>query len=122
MSAELSLGLDEAVRELPTGSMWPVIRPGESIRFRRAPSLPRIGEVWVAQRGPLHGVHRVLWVRSDGWLPRSLLRPGERGGPERKTGAAPTAAAPRTYLGTRRVLGAALSDASLDWASCSPAW
>ena len=31
------LGLDEAVRQIPTGSMWPVIRPGESIRFRRAP-------------------------------------------------------------------------------------
>lgn len=67
--------------------MRPVIRPGDSIRFLRAlPPRPRLGEIWVARRGNIHLVHRVLllrgdqvllkgdWnLRPDPWLPRSAL-------------------------------------------------
>jgi hypothetical protein len=85
--AREQLGLDDAERVVPTRSMWPVIRPGDSIRFRRTERAPRLGEIWVAERGDVHLVHRVLWVRddgavlmkgdflarSDGWLPRERL-------------------------------------------------
>jgi len=80
------LGLDEAERTVPTGSMWPTIRVGDSIRFRRDPRAPRLGEIWVAELGELHVCHRVLWVsrervffkgdwvlRADGWVPRKQL-------------------------------------------------
>ena len=60
------LGLDDAERVVPTASMWPVIRPGDAIRFRRSSRRPRPGEIWVAERGAIHLVHRVLWVRADG--------------------------------------------------------
>jgi hypothetical protein len=80
------LGLDVAERTVPTGSMWPSIRAGDSIRFRRDPRAPRIGEVWVAEMGEVHVCHRVLWVsrervlfkcdwvlRPDGWIARTQL-------------------------------------------------
>jgi hypothetical protein len=60
------LGLEDAERVIPTASMWPVIRPGDAIRFRRQSRAPRLGEIWVAERGSIHLVHRVLWVRGDG--------------------------------------------------------
>jgi len=72
---------------IPTGSMRPEIQPGDSIRFRRtSPPHPLLGEIWVARRGKIHIVHRVLWLqpdrvllkgdwnlRPDPWLPRSAL-------------------------------------------------
>lgn len=80
------LGLEDAEREVPTGSMWPTIRPGDGIRFRKSGRAPRIGEVWVAEVGVLHVCHRILWVspsaiyfkgdwvlRADGWVPRAKL-------------------------------------------------
>jgi hypothetical protein len=81
------LGFLEAERVVPTGSMWPVIRVGEVIRFRRSGRRPSLGEVWVAEVGGRHVVHRVLWVsgegaallkgdfapRFDGWVERGRL-------------------------------------------------
>jgi len=81
------LGLETTERTVPTASMWPWIRPGDTIRFRRTPRAPRLGEIWVARRGPIHLVHRVLWTRADGaallkgdnalrpdgWIPRADL-------------------------------------------------
>lgn len=80
------LGLDEAERTVPTGSMWPTIRAGDGIRFRRSERMPRLGEIWVAELGEVHVCHRVLWVsagrvylkgdwvlRPDGWVPRAQL-------------------------------------------------
>jgi hypothetical protein len=80
------LGLDAAEREVPTGSMFPTIRPGDGIRFRKTDRAPRLGEVWVAELGQIHVCHRILWVsptriyfkgdwvlRADGWVPRKQL-------------------------------------------------
>lgn len=60
------LGHEVAERVIPTASMWPWIRPGDAIRFRRTNRAPRAGEIWVARRGPIHLAHRVLWTRADG--------------------------------------------------------
>lgn len=80
------LGLETAERSVPTASMWPWIRPGDAIRFRRSSLAPRLGEIWVARRGPIYLVHRVLWTRAgaallkgdrnrrpDGWISRADL-------------------------------------------------
>ncbi|MBI5543714.1 MAG: hypothetical protein HY901_07505 [Deltaproteobacteria bacterium] len=66
--------------------MWPAISPGSAIKFLRSASLPHPGEIWVADRGDIHFVHRILWIRNgryllkgdfnlrpDGWFPRSAL-------------------------------------------------
>ena len=63
------LGLDDAERTVPTGSMWPTIRVGDGIRFRRDRRAPRLGEVWVAELGQVHVCHRVIWVSGEhAWL------------------------------------------------------
>src|SRR5580704_9104373 len=80
------LGLEPAERRVLSSSMWPIIRTGDRIRFTRSPRRPRIGEVWVMERGELHVVHRVLWVSNqsilskgdalgsvDGWVERPQL-------------------------------------------------
>ena len=123
------LGLEDAERVVPTASMWPVIRRGDAIRFRRSARSPRAGEIWVAERGPIHIVHRVLWVRADGlallkgdfltdadgWFPApclfgpvSAIRHGERWRPtnrrrDRALGLGWSAVA-ATYLLVRRAL------------------
>jgi len=80
------LGLDVAERVVPTGSMWPTIRVGDAIRFRRTDRAPKLGEVWVFEQGEVHVCHRVLWIRpasllfkgdwvprADGFIPRARL-------------------------------------------------
>ena len=79
-------GAEPATRPITTSSMWPALRPGDSVRFARSSAAPRVGEIWVASRGELHLAHRVLWRRggryllkgdwslwSDGWLPRAAF-------------------------------------------------
>lgn len=82
-----ALGLAPAERVVATGSMWPLIAAGSSVRVRREKRTPRCGEVWVADATDRHVVHRVLWVRRDGsafmkgdrslrpdgWIPASAL-------------------------------------------------
>jgi hypothetical protein len=76
------LGQLPAERTVPTGSMRPLIREGDRIRFQRTARAPRPGEIWVAELGAQHICHRVLWVRGgralfkgdaclrpDGWIP-----------------------------------------------------
>jgi hypothetical protein len=79
-------GRRPVTREITTSSMWPAIRPGDSVRFRRRRRRPRLGEIWVAEQSGRHIAHRVLWVkgshfllkgdwspRTDGWLPRAVF-------------------------------------------------
>jgi len=80
------LGLQAATRAVTTVSMWPALAPGDAVLFRLSTDAPRIGEVWVAQRGSIDIAHRVIMVRGgaillkgdlnlrpDGWFPRSAL-------------------------------------------------
>ena len=56
------------VREITTGSMAPVLVPGDLVRFTRGVRLPRVGEIWAFEstsRGH-HIAHRVIGRRADG--------------------------------------------------------
>lgn len=123
------LGLETAERVVPTASMWPWIRPGDVIRFRRSSQAPRLGEIWVARRGPIHLVHRVLWTRAggeallkgdsnrrvDGWIPRAdLFGPVEairRGAQWRPANRRPDRALGLLTSGIGSALGAARASA-----------
>lgn len=57
------------VREITTGSMAPVLVPGDVVRLTRGVRPPRAGEIWAfestSRRGQ-HIAHRVLCRRADG--------------------------------------------------------
>ncbi len=79
-------GLADMIFPVESGSMQPVVRLADSIRLRRSSAPPQLAQIWVVDRGDIHFVHRVLWVRDgryllkgdwnlrpDGWFPRSAL-------------------------------------------------
>ncbi len=74
------------VREITTGSMAPVLVPGDVVRLTRGVRPPRAGEIWAfestSRRGQ-HIAHRVLCRRADGRVLRATTSSGQTVGSKR---------------------------------------